>query len=140
MGDLLFVGRFPWLGDDDIGGWISALNQVCAMNVEQVIPGHGKPAGLKEIADFRDMLTALRDGVAGALGKGMSEDEAVERVRLSDYEHLPRYPEWMPSERTIPSRWRDFDPVGTVDAIPHLTEDERETIAGGAAAALLGLA
>ena len=34
----------------------------------------------------------------------------------------------------------DFDPVGTVDAIPGLTEDERETIAGGAAAALLDLA
>ena len=34
----------------------------------------------------------------------------------------------------------DFDPVGTVDAIPDLTEDERETIAGGAAAALLRLA
>ena len=96
VGDLLFVGRFPWLGDGDIDGWISALNQVCAMNVEQVIPGHGKPAGLKEIADFRDMLTALRDGVAGALGAGMNEDEAVERVRLADYERLPRYPEWMP--------------------------------------------
>ena len=34
----------------------------------------------------------------------------------------------------------DYDPVGTVDAIPGLTEDERETIAGGAAAALLDLA
>ena len=96
VGDLLFVSRFPWLGDGDIDGWISVLNQVCAMNVEQVIPGHGKPVGLKEIADFRDMLTALRDGVAGALGKGMSENEAVERVRLADYEYLPRYPEWMP--------------------------------------------
>ena len=42
------------------------------------------------------MLTALRDGVACALGTGMSEDEAVERVKLADYERLPRYPEWMP--------------------------------------------
>ena len=34
----------------------------------------------------------------------------------------------------------DFDPVGTVDAIPELTEDERVTMVGGTAAGLLGLA
>ncbi len=96
VGDLLFVGRFPWLGDGDVDGWISALNHVLALNVEQVIPGHGKPVGVKEVADFRDMLAALKEGVADALGAGMSEDEAVARVRLADYEHLPRYPEWMP--------------------------------------------
>ena len=61
-----------------------------------VVPGHGKPAGLEEIADFRDMLVALKEGVSNALRVGMSEDEAVARVRLADYEHLPRYPEWMP--------------------------------------------
>ena len=34
----------------------------------------------------------------------------------------------------------DFDPVGTVDAIPELTEDERVMMVGGTAAGLLGLA
>lgn len=96
VGDLLFVGRFPWLGDGDVDGWISALEHVLELNVEQVIPGHGKPVGLQEIAEFRDMLAALKEGVSNALGAGMSEDEAVARVRLADYEHLPRYPEWMP--------------------------------------------
>ncbi len=96
VGDLLFVGRFPWLGDGDVDGWISALKYVCGLNIGQVIPGHGKPVGLKEIADFRDMLAALRGGVSDALREGMSEDEAVARVRLADYKHLPRYPEWMP--------------------------------------------
>jgi glyoxylase-like metal-dependent hydrolase (beta-lactamase superfamily II) len=96
VGDLLFVGRFPWLGDGDIEGWISALGRVAGLAVRQVVPGHGKPVGLKELGDFRDMLTALRDGVAEALKAGMSEDEAVERIRLADYENLPRYPEWLP--------------------------------------------
>lgn len=96
VGDLLFVGRFPWLGDGDIEGWISALGHVAGLDVAQVIPGHGKPVRLKELRDFREMLIALRDGVAGALKAGMSEDEAVERVRLAGYENLPRYPEWMP--------------------------------------------
>ncbi len=96
VGDLLFVGRFPWLGDGDIEGWISALGHVAGMDIRQVVPGHGKPVGLKEVGEFRDMLIALRDGVVGALQAGMSEDEAVGRVRLANYENLPRYPEWMP--------------------------------------------
>jgi glyoxylase-like metal-dependent hydrolase (beta-lactamase superfamily II) len=96
VGDLLFVGRFPWLGDGDIGGWIDCLERVARLDARTVVPGHGKPAALKEIRDFRDMLAALRAGVADARKKGMSEDEAVRRVALRDYEKIPRYKEWMP--------------------------------------------
>ncbi|MDP7169191.1 MAG: MBL fold metallo-hydrolase [Nitrospinota bacterium] len=96
VGDMLFVGRFPWLGDGDINGWISALDRVSGLDVGQVVPGHGKPVTLKELRAFREMLAALRDGVNGAIEAGMSEDEAVDGVSLPDYETLPRYREWMP--------------------------------------------
>ncbi len=96
VGDMLFVGRFPWLGDGDINGWISVLDRVSGLDVEQVVPGHGNPVTLKELREFRELLAALRDGVAGAIEGGMSEDEAVDRVNLPDYETLPRYREWMP--------------------------------------------
>lgn len=96
VADLLFVGRFPWLGDGDIGGWIGALDHVLALDVEQVVPGHGVPVTKNELKNFRDMLQALRGGVEKALEAGQSEDEAVRSVRLPAYESLPRYPEWMP--------------------------------------------
>ncbi len=96
VGDMLFVGRFPWLGDGDINGWISVLDRVSGLDVEQVVPGHGNPVTLKELREFRELLAALRDGVAGAIEGGMSEDETVDRVNLPDYETLPRYREWMP--------------------------------------------
>ncbi len=96
VGDMLFVGRFPWLGDGDINGWISVLDRVSGLDVEQIVPGHGNPVTLKELREFRELLAALRDGVAGAIEGGMSEDEAVDRVNRPDYETLPRYREWMP--------------------------------------------
>ena len=96
VGDMLFVGRFPWLGDGDIKGWISCLDYVSELDVAQVVPGHGKPVTLKELLAFREMLAALHDGVVGAIKVGMSEDEAVDRVGLPGYETLPRYQEWMP--------------------------------------------
>ncbi len=96
LGDLLFHGRFPWLGDCDLGGWIDALGRVLALDVDVVVPGHGVPTTLKEVARFRDMLSALREGVARALRAGASEDAAVAEVQLPQYTQVQRYKEWMP--------------------------------------------
>lgn len=96
VGDLLFVGRFPWLGDGNIDGWINALEKASRLDAGIVVPGHGRPATLKEVRAFRDMLAALRSGVADARAGGMTEDEAVRSVALRDYEKTPRYTEWMP--------------------------------------------
>src|SRR5262245_4304219 len=53
LGDLLFHGRFPWLGDCDFDGWIAALDRVLAMDLKIIIPGHGEPCTLREVAQFR---------------------------------------------------------------------------------------
>ena len=95
LGDLLFVGRFPWIGDGDMDGWIRTLDHVTRLDAECVVPGHGLPVTLKEIAAFRDMLAALRDAVARAIDDGASEDAAAHEVALPGYDTLPRYREWM---------------------------------------------
>jgi glyoxylase-like metal-dependent hydrolase (beta-lactamase superfamily II) len=96
LGDLLFHGRFPWLGDCDLDGLISALGCVLALDVTVVVPGHGPPATLAEVARFRDMLVELRAAVARAIKSGGSEDAAVREVALPQYAHVQRYAEWMP--------------------------------------------
>ena len=96
LGDLLFHGRFPWLGDCDLDGLIAALGRVLALDVAVVVPGHGPPATLADVARFRDMLVELRAAVARAVKAGTSEEAAVREVALPQYAHVQRYAEWMP--------------------------------------------
>jgi glyoxylase-like metal-dependent hydrolase (beta-lactamase superfamily II) len=96
LGDLLFYGRFPWFGDCDLDGWIATLDRVLTMDVKTVVPGHGAPATLKEVAQFRALLHSLRSAVSRALKSGASEDAAVHAVHLPEYAALPRYKEWLP--------------------------------------------
>lgn len=96
LGDLLFHGRFPWLGDCDLDGWIDRLARVLSLDVAVVVPGHGTPTDLAEVARFRDMLIALRAAVAQAIKEGKSEDAAVREVRLPQYAGINRYKDWMP--------------------------------------------
>jgi cyclase len=96
LGDLLFQGRFPWLGDCYLDGLIAALARVLALDVAVVIPGHGPPATLAEVARFREMLVDLRAAVDRAIKAGASEAAAVREVALPQYAHLQRYKEWMP--------------------------------------------
>src|SRR5262249_36632807 len=96
LGDLLFHGRFPWLGDCDLDGLIAALGRVLAPEVSVVIPGHGPPTTLTEVARFRGMLIELRAAVDRAIKAGASEDAAVAEVSLPQYAHVQRYTEWLP--------------------------------------------
>jgi glyoxylase-like metal-dependent hydrolase (beta-lactamase superfamily II) len=96
LGDLLFRGRFPWLGDCDLDGLIAALGKVLTLDIAAVVPGHGPPATLADVARFRDMLAELRAAVARAIKAGMSEEAAVAEVALPQYAGVQRYTEWMP--------------------------------------------
>ncbi|HEY1544250.1 MAG TPA: MBL fold metallo-hydrolase [Xanthobacteraceae bacterium] len=96
LGDLLFHNRFPWLGDCDVDGLIAALGRVLALDVAVVVPGHGPPATLTDVARFRAMLIELRTAVAAAIKGGISEDAAVAEIALPQFAHVPRYAEWLP--------------------------------------------
>ncbi len=96
LGDLFFHGRFPWFGDCDLDGWIACLDRVLTMDVRIVVPGHGEPTSLAEVARFRDLLADVRDAVAQALQAGASEEAAVAEVTLPAYAAMSRYREWMP--------------------------------------------
>ena len=97
LGDLLFVGRFPWLGDCDLDGWIAHLDRILSLDINTVVPGHGGLSTLKEVASFRELLGSLRAAVKGAASSGLSEDATVHEVALPQYATMPRYREWLPS-------------------------------------------
>jgi cyclase len=98
LGDLVFHGRFPWLGDCDLSGLIDRLARVLTLDVSIVIPGHGMPTDLAQVSRFRDMLVALRGAVEGAIKAGVSEEAAVHEVTLPQYAGIPRYADWLPHD------------------------------------------
>ena len=98
LGDLMFHGRFPWLGDCDLDGLIDCLARVLTLDAAVVVPGHGMPTELAQVARFRDMLIALRGAVDAKIRSGASEAAAVREVKLPQYAGIPRYAEWLPHD------------------------------------------
>lgn len=96
LSDLFFFGRFPWLGDCDLNGWIATLDHVLTLDLETVVPGHGVPGSLRDVAWFRDLLVAIRKAVEVALREGASEEAVVNEVTLPQYSSIPRYDAWLP--------------------------------------------
>ena len=87
-GDLLFRERIPAL-DGSVRGWIAAIDQLAAMKVTWVIPGHGPPSRdlPRALMPERRYLQALVDGVGAALSQGKSVQEAIGQVALEEQPH-----------------------------------------------------
>ncbi|RJR32713.1 MAG: MBL fold metallo-hydrolase [Deltaproteobacteria bacterium] len=58
-GDILFTDFHPFLGEANIEGWIKVLDQIMAMDVEKIIPGHGPVSSKKDVADLKNYLSVF---------------------------------------------------------------------------------
>jgi glyoxylase-like metal-dependent hydrolase (beta-lactamase superfamily II) len=96
LGDLMFLGRFPWFGDCDLDGWIARLDAVLRLDLVSVVPGHGAVGTLRDVAFFRELLVSVRAAVGAAIKSGASEDAAVYDIALPQYAAIPRHREWLP--------------------------------------------
>jgi glyoxylase-like metal-dependent hydrolase (beta-lactamase superfamily II) len=82
VGDTLWNGLYPFI-DYSTGGSIDGAihaaeaNLAAITNNTIVIPGHGPVAGRSDVAEFRDMLVAIREKVAALKRQGKSLDEVV---------------------------------------------------------------
>jgi glyoxylase-like metal-dependent hydrolase (beta-lactamase superfamily II) len=81
-GDTLWNGVYPFI-DYSTGGSIDGSIRAAEANVAAitdrtiVIPGHGPVAGRSDVVEFRDMLVAIRENVAGLKKQGRFLDETV---------------------------------------------------------------
>lgn len=88
MGDIFFHRMLPFLdvaGGGSIDGLIAAVNGALDLADERtiIVPGHGTVARRVDLAAYRDMLVALRNGVAAAMAQDRSLDQ-IKRARLAD--------------------------------------------------------
>jgi len=92
-GDLIFVGRIPFVGGNEIARWIEKLDQLESIPAKWIVPGHGeafqdKPKGM---ALTRDYLTLLQQSMQHAVGEMLSFDEAYKAVDWSRFASLPAF-------------------------------------------------
>ncbi len=85
-GDLLFISRTPVL-DGSINGWLATMQQLQSMDLNYVIPGHGK-AGSEEwqqglLAQI-NYFTVLRNEIREIINNMGTIDEATQTVGLQE--------------------------------------------------------
>jgi cyclase len=86
LGDLFQNGFIPQLESRDIHKWIQALKDAEAWDIEVYVPGHGEPAGKKEVEEFRQFLEWLTNEVQTRVTEGKSLDQTrAELLPLKNY-------------------------------------------------------
>jgi glyoxylase-like metal-dependent hydrolase (beta-lactamase superfamily II) len=91
-GGLVNVGRIPELRNEQIPGWLTALDQLRAMEPRVVVPGFGPL--VKDGDGFRQTATYLREldtAVRRAYANGTGLTDAMHTVQLKDFRHYKLY-------------------------------------------------
>ena len=93
-GDLFLTNSCPAMDHGDLENWIVALDQMLALPVEHVVPGHFELATKNEVQRFRNYLADLRDQVARMRSNGVPLDRIQKSLMLrayKDFRQFPRY-------------------------------------------------
>jgi glyoxylase-like metal-dependent hydrolase (beta-lactamase superfamily II) len=96
-GDVYTPDRYPVIDvkrGGSINGLVNALNQLLRITVPEfnqqggtlVIPGHGRLSDEADVADYRDMVTIVRDRVRDMVKKGMTLEQVKAAKPTVDYD------------------------------------------------------
>ena len=98
-GDIFTPGRYPVIDaakGGTIDGEIDALNQIIDIMVPEldeeggtyVIPGHGRVCDRSVLADYRDMVTIVRDRIEDLVKKGKTLEQVKAAKPTLDYDGI----------------------------------------------------
>jgi cyclase len=98
-GDLFVMNSFPVIEVEKGGslqGVIDGLNRILDIAIPEfneeggtlIVPGHGRLCDEADVAEYRDMVTIIRDRIQAMLKKGMSLDQIKAAHPAFEYEPL----------------------------------------------------
>ena len=85
--DNVFYKVQAWLHQALPYEWLESLKRIGGLEADVLVPGHGEICGRSYIPEMSAFIQAWIDTVSEAINKGMSLEEAQEKVSLLD-----RYP------------------------------------------------
>jgi cyclase len=88
-GDALFTNYHPFLGEGNIGEWIKELDEIKAMDIEKIIPGHGPLSGKRDLDDMKAYIITF-DQKAKELA---AQSDDVQKIAAAIQRVLPQRPE-----------------------------------------------
>jgi glyoxylase-like metal-dependent hydrolase (beta-lactamase superfamily II) len=91
VGDVCFSDMYPYIdvsAGGSIDGLIAAVDLVLEMVDEdtKIIPGHGPLVGRQDLAQYREMLSTIRDRVASLIAQGKSREDVVAAKPSADFD------------------------------------------------------
>lgn len=87
-GDNVCTSGIPNLSESCPLEWLEALKAMEDMDVDVVVPGHGKIGNRNSIRQFRIELTFLVNQVKEKRDKGLGREDVVREVRYEDTVHV----------------------------------------------------
>jgi cyclase len=84
-GDLLFTAYPPYMGECNIKGWLSVMDELISLKASIVVPGHGKVGDAGELGREKAFLQDMQAQVGKLFASGISPQEAVKQLDLGKY-------------------------------------------------------
>jgi glyoxylase-like metal-dependent hydrolase (beta-lactamase superfamily II) len=93
VGDLMFAGRIPFVGEADSRAWIAAIDRIVKFNPKIMIGGHGDVSrdAAADLRMTRDYLVYLREKMGAAAAELEDFEVAYARTDWSRFAQLPAF-------------------------------------------------
>lgn len=94
-GDLIFIGRVPYVGDADSRSWLVAIDKLIAFKPKYLITGHGTASSTpaKDLKLTREYLSYLRKVMGKAVADFVPFAEAYDKTDWKQFSRLPAFKE-----------------------------------------------
>ena len=95
VGDLMFGGRLPFVGEADSKAWIAAIDRIVKFNPKVMVGGHGNVSrdAATDLRLTREYLVYLREKMGAAADELEEFDVAYKKTDWSRFSHLPAFDE-----------------------------------------------
>lgn len=93
IGDILFTGRIPFVGEADSKAWLARIERLISLKPRLMVTGHGEvsrdPA--RDLVLTREYLVFLRQAMGKAVEDFVPFEEAYKRTDWSRFSKLPAF-------------------------------------------------
>ncbi|MBB5206343.1 glyoxylase-like metal-dependent hydrolase (beta-lactamase superfamily II) [Inhella inkyongensis] len=99
----------PWLLDGKLVQTLATLQKVYDFLPAEatVVPGHGVPMGREALRWHLDYLSAVKQGVQGALARGLTLEQTVAEVKLTEFRGYALF-DWVHPGLNVPAAYKDL--------------------------------